>query len=44
MGDWLVGHFTVFGVPGLNWMLIALAIVLLSMPFVGGVKPVDERE
>jgi hypothetical protein len=33
MGGWLVGHFTVFGVTGQNWMLIALAIILVSIIF-----------
>jgi hypothetical protein len=31
MGDWLVRHVTVFGIPAQNWMLLALAIVLVSM-------------
>jgi hypothetical protein len=31
MGDWLVTRFTVFGVPGQNWMLIALAIIVVSI-------------
>jgi hypothetical protein len=26
MGNWLVGHFTIFGIPGQNWMLVVLAI------------------
>jgi hypothetical protein len=31
MGDWLVGQFTVFGITGQNWMLIALAIIVVSI-------------
>jgi hypothetical protein len=32
MDDWLIRDFTVFGITGgQNWMLIALAIVLLSI-------------
>ena len=31
MGDWLVRQFTVFGVAGQNWMLIALAIISVSI-------------
>jgi hypothetical protein len=31
MGDWLAGQFTVFGVPGQNWMLVALAIILAGI-------------
>jgi hypothetical protein len=32
MGDWLIRDFTIFGVTGgQNWMLIALAIVVLSI-------------
>jgi len=33
MDDWLVGHFTIFGVHGQNWMLIALVIVPMWIPF-----------
>jgi hypothetical protein len=31
MDDWLVGYFTIFGIPGQNWMLAADAIVLASI-------------
>jgi hypothetical protein len=31
MGDWLVRNFTVFGAPAQNWMLIALAIILIGL-------------
>jgi cbb3-type cytochrome oxidase subunit 3 len=31
MGAWLVEHFTVFGVPAQNWMLIALALILIGI-------------
>jgi hypothetical protein len=31
MRDWLVRDFTVFGVAGQNWMLIAFAIILVSI-------------
>jgi hypothetical protein len=31
MGDWLVRQFTVFGIPGQNWMLIALGIILIGI-------------
>jgi hypothetical protein len=31
MGDWLVRHFTAFGVQDQNWMLVALAIMLVSI-------------
>jgi hypothetical protein len=30
MGQWLVRQFIVFGIPGQNWMLVALAIILTS--------------
>jgi hypothetical protein len=33
MGDWLVRHFTLFGIPAQNWMLMALAIVLVGVAF-----------
>ena len=33
MDDWLVGHFTIFGVHGQNWMLIALVIVPMWIHF-----------
>jgi hypothetical protein len=29
MGDWLLRNFTVFGIHGQNWMLIAFAIILI---------------
>jgi hypothetical protein len=32
MGDWLIRDFTIFGITGgQHWMLIALAIVVLSI-------------
>jgi hypothetical protein len=31
MGDWLVMHFTLFGMPAQNWMLVALAIMLVGI-------------
>jgi hypothetical protein len=31
MGGWLVRHFTVFGIPGQNWMLVEFAIILVSV-------------
>jgi hypothetical protein len=31
MGDWLVRHIAVFGIPAQNWMLLTLAIVLVSI-------------
>jgi hypothetical protein len=33
MGDWLAEHFTLFGVTFQNWMILALAIVLLAALF-----------
>ena len=36
MGDLLVRHFMIFGVPGQNWMLIALAIILVGLSVRGG--------
>ena len=33
MSDWLVRGFTVFGIPTQNWMLIALAVILVSIVF-----------
>jgi hypothetical protein len=33
MGDWLIRHFTIFGIHAQNWMLIALAIILVSIVF-----------
>jgi hypothetical protein len=35
MGDWLVRNLTVFGVQGQNWMLIALAIILIGIVLSG---------
>jgi hypothetical protein len=29
MADWLVANFTIFGVHAQNWMVIALAIILI---------------
>ncbi len=31
MDDWLVEYFSAFGVRGQNWMLIALAIILIGI-------------
>jgi hypothetical protein len=31
MGEWLVRHFTVVGIQGQNWMLIALAIIAVGI-------------
>ena len=31
MADWLTRDFAVFGIPGQNWMLIALATILVSI-------------
>jgi hypothetical protein len=31
MGQWLVRQFIVFGIHGQNWMLAALAIILIAM-------------
>jgi hypothetical protein len=33
MGDWLVSHFTIFGVQAQNWMLVALAITAVGIIF-----------
>jgi hypothetical protein len=34
MGDWLVRQVTIFGgVPAQNWMLLALAVILISTVF-----------
>jgi hypothetical protein len=33
MGDWLVSHFTIFGVQAQNWMLLALAIIAVAIIF-----------
>jgi hypothetical protein len=33
MGDWLVRHFMVFGIPGQNWMPIALAVIVVGIVF-----------
>ena len=30
VADWLIGHFAVFGIQFQNWMLIAVAIVVLA--------------
>jgi hypothetical protein len=30
MGDWLAEHFTLLGVPFQNWMVVAVAIILVS--------------
>jgi hypothetical protein len=31
IGQWLVGQFTLFGVPFQNWMAVAFVIVVLWM-------------
>jgi hypothetical protein len=31
MGEWLVRDFTILGIPGQNWMPIALAIILIAI-------------
>jgi hypothetical protein len=31
MGNWLVRHYTVFGIPAQNWMPVALAIMLVAI-------------
>jgi hypothetical protein len=31
MGQWLVRQFIVFGIHGQNWMLVALAIILIAV-------------
>jgi hypothetical protein len=31
MGNWLVKHFTLWGLTFQNWMVIALAMVLISI-------------
>jgi hypothetical protein len=31
MTDWLVGYFTIFGIQAQNWMLLALAIVVIGI-------------
>jgi hypothetical protein len=33
MGDWLVSHFTIFGVQAQNWMLVALALIAVAIVF-----------
>jgi hypothetical protein len=33
MGDWLVSHVTIFGIQTQNWMLIALAIIVVGIVF-----------
>ena len=30
MGDWLAEHFTLLGVPFQNWMVVAIAIILVG--------------
>jgi hypothetical protein len=30
MGDWLAEHFTLLGVPFQNWMVVAVAIILVG--------------
>ena len=29
--DWLVRHFTVFGVPFQNWMVVAFALIVIAV-------------
>jgi hypothetical protein len=31
MGYWLIWNFTVFGIQGQNWMLVALAIIAVGI-------------
>jgi LPXTG-motif cell wall-anchored protein len=31
MDDWLVGRFTIFGMTGQNWMLVAGTMILVSI-------------
>jgi hypothetical protein len=31
MDQWLVRQFVVFGIHGQNWMLVALAIILIAV-------------
>jgi hypothetical protein len=31
MADWLVKNFAFYGMPGQNWMLATLAIILISI-------------
>ena len=33
MGDWLVKHFTFWGWSFQNWMVVALAIIAISVVF-----------
>jgi hypothetical protein len=33
MGNWLVSHFTIFGVQAQNWMLVALALIAVAIVF-----------
>jgi hypothetical protein len=33
MGDWLVGHFAIFGVRAQNWMPLAPAIIAIAIIF-----------
>jgi hypothetical protein len=31
MGDWLTRHFTIFGGTVQNWMLVALAVIVVGI-------------
>ncbi|HLG81358.1 MAG TPA: hypothetical protein VKY22_10095 [Bradyrhizobium sp.] len=31
--DFLTGHFTIFGIQGQNWMLIAAAVIAVFVAF-----------
>jgi hypothetical protein len=31
VGEWLVRNFTILGISGQNWMLIALAMILIEI-------------
>jgi hypothetical protein len=33
MGNWLVGQVTIFGFQAQNWMMIALAIIVIGIVF-----------
>jgi|HubBroStandDraft_2_1064218.scaffolds.fasta_scaffold2972781_1 hypothetical protein len=33
MGDWLVSHFTIFGIQAQNGMLVALALTAVAIIF-----------
>jgi hypothetical protein len=33
MGDWLVRHFSIFGVQAQNWMPLALALIAVAIIF-----------